>query len=284
VPRIEQSIAAGKIRYDGTKIQACLDKIHELGCVTGGEPAECAEAVDGTVAIGGECAMSDECAGDTYCKHGAACPGQCAPKETAGGPCSRNSECAGDLKCSDATQRCFAPAGAGQDCNAGQPDCQSPLFCVGSDENAGRPGKCRTLAEAFSVASGGSCLLGAPFCTTDLRCAVESTAGSTPITRCTAPVARGAACKLAYPDVCPGDQYCKIATGTTDGVCTAKPGNGQPCAQRTATDDPICAPNTRCDAGICRTRQKLGGSCQTSAVCYSENCIAGGCAPSGACE
>jgi hypothetical protein len=285
LPRLEQAIAAGKIRYDGTKIQACLDQVRTLDCVNGPEPTECTAAIDGTVAVGGECSMSDECAGgDTYCKVTAACPGHCAPREVAGGPCSRDNECVRDLSCSDTTGRCFAPATADQPCGAGQPECQGGLFCVGADEDAGRPGTCRTLADAFSVSAGGSCLIGAPFCQPNLRCTIDSVSGGVPSTRCAAPVASGAACKLAYPDVCPGDQYCKIATGTIDGVCTAKPGNGQPCAVRNAGEDPICAPNTRCDAGTCRSRQKLGGTCQTGAVCYSENCISGGCAPGGACE
>jgi hypothetical protein len=284
--RVEQAIAAGKVRYDGSKLQACLDKLRTGGCANAPEPAECTAAVDGTVAEGAECSMSAECAGSaSYCKTDASCPGRCAPLETAGGPCSRDSECAANLKCSQATSRCIRPAALGEACEAGAPECQGGLFCIGSNDS-GRQGQCQTLKDGFSVSAGQPCLQTAPFCEPSLRCAVESVNQTTGVitTRCAQPVASGAPCQLAYPDVCPNDQYCAIAGGASNGRCTAKPGNGQPCAMRTQTEDPICAPNTRCDAGTCRQLQKLGGSCQTDAVCYSENCINGGCAPSGACE
>jgi len=285
--RVEQAIAAGKVRYDGHKLEACLDKLRTLGCKNAPEPAECTAAVDGTVAEGGECSMSAECAGGAmYCKTDAACPGRCAPLETAGGSCKRDSECAANLKCSEATSRCIRPAEVGEACEAGAPECQGGLFCIGSDNDAGRQGQCRTLKDGFSVGAGQPCLQTAPFCEPSLRCVVESVNPSTGAitTRCAQPVASAAPCQLAYPDVCPGDQYCAIAGGASTGRCTAKPGNGQPCAMRTPNEDPICAPGTRCDSGTCRQLQKLGGSCQSDDVCYSGNCINSGCAPSGACE
>ena len=287
LPRIEQAIAAGKVRYDGTKLQACLDKVRAQGCTNGPEPAECTAAVDGTVAVGGDCSMSLVCAGgETYCKTDASCPGKCAPRETAGGLCTRDSECAANLRCSEQTQRCVEPAAQGAACGAGAPDCRGGLFCVGADDNAGRQGQCQTLDNAFSVTAGDSCLMSAPFCEPNLRCVVENFNQATGMatTRCAQPVASAAPCQLAYPDVCPGDQYCAVATGSLTGTCTAKPGNGQPCVRRTQDEDPMCAPNTRCDGGTCRQLQKLGGSCQTDDVCYSGNCIASGCAPAGACE
>jgi hypothetical protein len=284
IPRIEQAIAAGKMRYDGTKVQACVDELRSRGCLVGtDDPVECTNASDGTVAEGDACSMSAECAGgNTYCKTDATCPGRCAVREAAGGPCRRNSECAAGLQCSEATRRCYAPAAAGAACDAGAPKCRDDLVCVGADEDSGQSGQCRSFADAFSLDTGAACLIDAPFCKADLRCVIESGAPLT--TRCAAPVASGAPCKLALPDVCPGDQYCRAATDTVDGVCTAKPGNGQPCAAPGIGDDPICAPGTRCDGGTCRTRQRLGGTCAADAVCYSENCIAGGCAPAGACE
>jgi len=285
--RVEQAIAAGKVRYDGTKVRACLDKLKTAGCTNPAEPPECIAASDGTVPEGGECSMSVECAGGaTYCQTDGTCPGRCVPLETAGGTCRRDADCAPTLKCSETTQRCFVPAAVGEACEAGAPACQEGIFCIGSDNDAGRQGQCRTLTDGFSVGAGEACLQTAPFCEPSLRCVVESfnQATGTGVTRCAQPVASGAPCQLAYPDVCPGDQYCAVASGALTGRCTAKPGNGQPCARRTTTEEPVCAPGTRCDAGTCRQLQRLGGSCQSNNVCYSGNCINNGCAPSGACE
>jgi len=289
LPRIKSAIEAGKVRYDGKKFQACIDAIKARGCVDAPEPAECTAALDGTVDLGGDCTMNIECKGpETYCKSSAACPGKCTATEPAGTTCQRDSQCAAGLQCSDNTHRCAQPAAAGADCKgASAPNCGAGLICVGDDSKSGQSGKCQTLTDAFSVAAGGACLLsGAAFCKTDLRCAVESVdpVTQTITTRCSPPVASGASCKLAYPDVCPFDQYCAVPAQSIDGTCRAKPGSGQPCAARGSDAADICAPGTRCDGGICRSLQKLGGSCQTDDVCYSGTCAGGGCASAGACE
>jgi hypothetical protein len=249
--------------------------------------------LDGTVALGGDCSESLECQGaDTYCKAGGACPGRCAARESAGGPCGVNDDCAAGLRCDrDSANKeewvCYEPARPGDRCGGGTaPECEPGLICLGEDSDQGRSGNCRTTSEAFSGSSGDRCILDSPFCQADLRCVIESVDVATGniTTRCGAPVASGAACKMAYPDVCPFDEYCAVPPQSLDGTCRPKPGAGQACAAR--GDDPpdICAPGTRCDGGQCRPRQRLGGSCQGGSVCYSELCLDGGCAPAGACE
>jgi len=270
--RIEQAVQDGKVKYDGAKLQACLDAVKARGCGLGGEPPECTAAIDGTVALGQPCSMNLECAGgDTYCRTTTTCPGTCERKENAGAACTGNDDCAAGLRCSDTTQLCFVPAGAGDRCGGGTaPDCEPGLFCLGEDADAGQEGNYRSIAEAFSGTVGEACILNStPFCEPDLRCVVDAVNATTGeiTTRCSAPVASAAACKTAYPDMCPVDQYCAVPANQLNGVCTARPGNGQPCAQR--GNDTFCAPGTRCDGGTCRSLQKLGGACQTNDVCYS---------------
>jgi hypothetical protein len=285
---LEQAIADGKVEYDGTRAEECFDAVVARGCSDAAEPAACTQTIDGTVAIGGDCSKSVECKGsETYCKSDGTCPGQCAARETAGGSCAGDDECQPGLRCDEESQRCFEPAAAGDRCGGGiEPECEAGLYCLGEDRDQGRAGNCRTIEESFSGGAGERCLLDAPFCRADLRCVIESvdtTTGSI-TTACRPPLGSGAACKLSYPDVCPLDEYCAVQPQALEGTCTAKPGAGEPCASR--GDDPanICAPGTRCDGGQCRSRQKLGASCQTDDVCYSDQCLNGGCASAGACE
>jgi hypothetical protein len=286
--RLDQAISNGKVKYDGTRAQACFDAVVANGCRDGGEPAACTELLDGTIAVGGDCASDFECqGGDTYCKSSGSCPGRCAARESAGGPCSTNDHCQAGLRCDREVGRCFAPAGAGDRCGGGsEPECGAGLFCLGEDKDKSQPGNCRTISESFSGDSGEGCFFGAPLCKADLRCIVEGvdTATGNITTRCGTAASSGAACKIAIPDMCPTGEYCAVPPQMLDGRCTKKPGAGAACAAQ--GDDPpeICASGLRCDGAVCRSRQKLGGSCQADAVCYSEHCESGGCVSANACE
>jgi hypothetical protein len=282
--RIQQAVDDGKVRYDGTKMQACVDALKKRGCSLDREVPECTAAIEGTVALGESCTMNVECAGDAYCNMTASCPGTCERRANAGTACAGDEDCASGLQCSDTTQLCFVPAGAGDRCGGGTaPDCEPDLFCLGSDPDAGQEGNCRSIAEAFKATEGQPCILGgAPFCEFDLRCVIDVDATSQITTSCGRPVTSAAACKTAIPDMCPIDQYCAVPVNQVDGVCTAKPGNGQPCAQR--GNDTFCAPGTRCDGGTCRSLQRLGGTCQTDEVCYSTRCENNGCVSASSCQ
>lgn len=288
LPRIKQAIEKGTIVYDGSKVQACVAAVKARGCsTTNVAPPECTAAFDGTVEVGGDCDMDGECKGDdTYCKVGAACPGKCSLREQAGGDCASDDHCGANLKCSEDTSKCIVPAKNGEACGGGSaPECEPGQFCLGEDSDANKPGTCKSLEESFVGKEGDACYFdGAPLCTADLRCYVEgvdTTAGKL-ITKCGPPLTSGAACKIGIPDGCPADEFCKAAPQALDGTCTKKPAAGQPCEKQFEND--VCAPNTRCDAGTCKPLQKLGGSCTVDDVCYSGNCVNGGCAPSGACQ
>ena len=288
LPKIKQGIDDGTVSYDGTKMQACFDAIAARGCNLEGEPPECTAAIDGTVAIGGDCQMNVECAGaDTYCKSSGTCPGACAKREQAGSDCNHDDDCAAGLKCSGTTSKCVKPAAAGEACGGGgtAPDCQSGTFCVGSDDQGKVTGTCDTVDQAFSGKQGDECYFGGkPLCTTDLRCIVESvdtTTGSI-TAKCGPPVSSGAACKVSLVDACPADEYCKVPQNMLDGTCTPKPKSGEACVQ--VFEDPICGPGLRCDDGTCRPLQHLGASCAGDDVCYSGNCVGGGCVSAGGCQ
>ena len=289
LPRIKAAIESGKVRYDGSKLRACFDAARARGCVDGPEPAECTAAIDGTVEVGGSCASNIECkGGETYCKSTAACPGTCTAREPAGTTCQSDSQCASNLQCSEATSRCEQPAAAGADCRgASAPDCGEGLFCIGNDQDTGVPGKCRTLADGFSVAAGGACLLnGAAFCQPSLRCTIESVDPITQniVTRCSPPVASGASCKLSYPDVCPFNQYCAVPAQALDGTCEAKPGNAQPCAARgTDTPDISARPAPAATAAFAVRCKSSAVPARPTTSATAEPASRGGCAPAGAC-
>jgi hypothetical protein len=295
-PRVQNLIADGKVKYDGLRAEACFAALASQACSDDREREPCTEMLDGTIAIGGACSSNAECrGGDTYCKNEGACPGRCAPLESAEGPCSTNEDCQSGLRCNRVEGRCFRPAGAGDRCGGRAavgdggtplwnrpPECSAGLFCLGADSNLLLRGTCRTIEESFSGSSGDPCLGDAAACQPDLRCALD-TARSTQFGHCLPPVSSGAACKIAGPEMCPDDEYCAADfPSTVDGTCYAKPGAGEACAWRFF--DTFCAPGTICDARTCRPRQNLGGSCETYRVCYSEHCLNGRCAPKGACE
>ena len=57
---MQQKIAAGTIRYDGNKAQACLDALSKLSCdgLLQRDQPECLAALDGLVAQDGDCDLN----------------------------------------------------------------------------------------------------------------------------------------------------------------------------------------------------------------------------------
>ncbi len=277
---LKAAIDDGRVTFHGDRVQACLDAVSSSGCdgLLRGEPQACKDALQGTVASGSSCTLNEECSGDAYCKTGNVCPGACAPLETANGECKSDDDCSVGLICSESTDRCTAPAGPGNACGgASDPDCQPGYFCVGDDEETGASGTCRTIDETFSADAGAACSpTEGPFCKAGLGCAIEAfdpNDGSFTAT-CKMKVASGADCEISFPDICPLGEFCK-AVDSLVGTCTTAPVAGQAC-ETGPFDDPgtgdICAPNTRCENGMCRGFQRLGGSCVTDDVCFSNNC------------
>lgn len=288
LPSIEDSLAAGRTRYAGDKVQACLDEVRAAGCEIASalESDACRAAIDGTVAVGGECEFDHECAGEAYCKSSGACPGTCTAREAVGAACDDNDHCAVGLACAEDTKRCYQPASAGDPCGGSDgKECAFGLFCAGQDEQSGKAGTCRTLSDVLVHAAGEACNPDAgELCSSGTSCVLDGVDGQTPKFACVAPATAAGPCKPGFPEHCPGGQYCMVPSGTIEGTCTELPGDGQPCAVPPfGTEPTLCAPYTRCESGNCRSLQHVGSSCQTDAVCYTEHCVAGKCAPGGAC-
>jgi len=277
------AIDAGRVKYHGTKVQKCLDDVAAGGCDTLSqrEPESCKQALEGTLKEGEDCSLDAECEGDQYCKLGAACPGKCAAYEQAGGPCAATDNCASGLKCGD-TGLCVAPSQKGEACKQGEPDCTDGLLCLGQDDTAKTPGKCYTIAEALGGKEGDACSLDGKLCEAGLACEITSIAplgGS-----CVAKVGSGDACHAAFPDECPNDEYCALGLNPLmPGTCTSKPEAGEKCAMALGGGQ-ICAPYTRCDAGVCRDIAHAGEECNEDDTCYSGHCVNMACVTGSSCQ
>ncbi len=289
LPNFQTAVMSGKAKYDGTKLQACADKLAGLGCdaIYQRDIDECVATLSGTVAAGQACTMDVECAKGNYCK-GVACPGICSAREAAGGSCDADTDCASGLACHSG--KCETLAKVDEACGlATSPDCSAGLTCVGADSKAKKVGKCRPNAEAFKGSVSESCDPQAGvLCKEGSVCTIQSFGVAGLVAACTAPLAAGAACKASYPDACPLDEYCKlsgnIALGMVDGACTKKPKAGEPCGVGLLGGD-ICAPNWRCNkAKTCIVEERAGGSCESADICYSGTCTGGKCVAGGKCN
>lgn len=280
--RFKKSIEDGKTVYDGTKVTPCLEALKAAKCdELETSPAACDEVLVGQVELGGACQTNEECATTAFCKLDAACPGTCTAKQDVGVACQDDDDCREGLKCDET---CVQPAAKDGACGGGvAPDCGGALFCLGENEDEGTAGKCVGLDEAFVGKLGEPCLQDAPLCEAGLSCAISVDGQGQPSWACVARSAAGAACNLAFPDACPVDEYCDPVPQTVAGTCKKRPTDGQACAEP-AFGDPVCAANTRCDAGVCTARRRLGGNCVDDAVCFTDFCSDGKCASKGSCE
>jgi hypothetical protein len=279
-------VDAGRIKYHGTKLQACLDEVSGGGCSTLNErgPESCEAALEGTVAEGGDCELDEECKGKQYCKIGDACPGTCTLLEQAGGLCSGNSDCVSGLMCGE-TGRCVAPAKAGEPCKQGEPDCIAGYLCLGEDAATSTPGTCLEVESTFNGRAGDECSLETSLCSSGYACEITKVAplGGT----CAAQVASGDSCRAAFPDECPADEFCQLGSNPLnplEGTCTPKPEAGEPCGKGLGPTPDQCAPYARCDSGVCRELAHLGEGCTVNATCYSEHCVDGACVAANSCE
>jgi hypothetical protein len=286
---IQDAIDADRIVYDGTHLEACVNDIRGRSCaeLMNRETPECEAALRGTVALGGECTLNEECVGSAFCKVEAACPGVCSELLAAGEDCTESNQCASGLECAD-DQTCTAPAGPGDVCKGGEPDCSIGYLCAGADDKANTSGNCCTYDEVFTVATGQPCsFFDGELCQTNLVCEIQSFDAMAGIVAMCAPKkGSGQPCRLAIPDQCPTDEYCVIVPDTLEGTCTPRPGAGAPCGPSALDENApiICVAGTACDGGTCRARAHLGQSCTTDTVCLSEHCNNGTCVSENACE
>lgn len=285
-PEVIQAVESGRAKYTPSKLQGCLDRMREGSCgsINTRDLPECVAAFDGSVAAGGDCTLDAECASGTYCKMGSTCPGKCTARGAAGAECEEEEHCASGLVCSP-EGRCVAPAKLGEACDAGAPECEPGLLCMGADDQARRPGSCRTQADALSSQQGEVCSPSEGKLCKDLApCAFDGIVGQQPVFKCIAPVAKGGACAIAFPDPCQADEWCSgidTQQGVFTGTCRPLAGEGEPCSDGFGK---ACRPGAACDDGVCRTVQERGGACSSDVGCYSDRCSGGTCVANSPCS
>ena len=281
---LQGEIDAGKVTYDPSKIQACLDSLRAGSCaqMLERDSPVCLAALDGTVELGGACTFNEDCQGKALCKSSSGtCPGQCAPLLAAGQACTQDSDCQDGLQCSSETSLCVQPASDGQACEYGSPPCGPGLLCMGKDDSKKTSGICKTPTETFSAANGSACdpTVGL-LCQIGSACVADSYS-LTPISiqwLCVpaGSYAAGAACKPGLPDACAGGSYCQTGPGigALSGTCTSLPAAGQACASGLIQ----CQPGAVCVSSLCQNLAANGVSCTGDGACYSGHCgTSGGC-------
>lgn len=115
VAGIKASEKQGRVVYDGTKVQACVDTLNSASCSElqttnhfSGIPA-CASFLQPKVALGGACSSDFECI-DAYCdKTGVAsgADGACHALVESGASCANGGECDTGLACDATAMTCM---------------------------------------------------------------------------------------------------------------------------------------------------------------------------------
>ncbi len=283
-PLWQESIDAGRLAFDGSKLDDCISAASALGCAAleSRDIAACEEAFEGLVEPGGACVMEIDCAGEAYCAFGAACPGICTARVGGGESCTSNEGCVSGLICGGGT--CVMPAGNGEACGGSSAiECEAGLLCTGETDT--EAGACKPFDEVFTEAVGAPCNLVDgldPLCQEGLSCVVEDFDFATmEVTQtCAAPSSNGGACNLGFPEVCPTGEYCNAnpMAGVFDGTCIDLPAAGETCRAVSDGLGQPCAPAHACVSGTCRALQANGASCSDDGECYSGSCDGGLCA------
>ncbi|HEY1812066.1 MAG TPA: hypothetical protein VGG74_06895 [Kofleriaceae bacterium] len=257
-PTFEMLVASGKVTFDGSVAQECLDAIVGTSCdqtqmTARILPDACSHYLVGTVAMGSACEQNAECQSGA-CAIGdcqqACCTGTCAAVQApagSGDPCITR-PCEPDLTCSTNTGTCAALGGMSDAC-ALPTDCDFGLGCAGGEcqplPAVGQPcldGQCADVGAVCNEA--GTCVMvGLPgaACATDADCSQFAECNGT---TCVAFPMLGESCDAG----CSDGSYCNIADGGSgSGTCTALGSDGTPC-----TVSSECA-NGYCPSGTCET-------------------------------
>jgi hypothetical protein len=282
---VQKDIDAGKVTYDGTKVDACVSALQAAGCdvLTRRLSTLCPAVIVGSAAEGAACTTNAECKAPLFCKK-ASCPGTCATLLSAGEDCKHDDDCQDGLKCSTQTKKCVKPAADGATCEGPTgPSCASDHACKGG--NNATPGTCIPVNQAFAAAEGETCdPTTTTFCADGLACALTGVVNNKTQFQCKAR-STGSSCSIAYPEDCPNGQYCVVPDPKTSftGTCTPLPAAGSACGKHVPSDltsnDQFCAPGTVCVQQTCHALQNLGEACTVNAECVSGLCDSGGCAP-----
>jgi hypothetical protein len=239
VAAVQRSVEEGTIVYDPSGLPACIEAYSELGCeeVTVGFPEECKQALKGLAEEGETCAHALECDAGFYC--GPTC--QCTRPAAEGEACFVTAQCEAGLSCFMGA--CAPLGGEGDPCGAGvAPDCLTGFICVTADEKAAVAGRCFSGEDLFLRREGDDCnALGDPptLCDEGLACPVAL------FSKCVPTAPPGGACQLAFPDMCPANEYC------SSGTCVPLPGPGEACATGIVVKRP-CSAYSRCVNNVLR--------------------------------
>lgn len=281
------SIRAGRVVYDGTKVDACFQDAKAPFCSTsnfGSDIPSCQMVFRGTVQAGGVCYAPyvpmlvngfrlDECAPGAYCTSGTSvCPGTCAAYAKAGDPCTElDGHCGPGNYCTGT--KCAPLLGLGESCAAAGAQCGSALRCGATDapdgglvceapRTEGQSCKADAECDRFYCLTGtcrpgheGEECLAFGKCDVGLKCGIAG---------CQKPIAAGGAC--SSPDACADGLVCQVEgrndAGDPVGHCHVPetPAAGQPCFNGK------CAAGAWCDTSgsgtaTCRTSGSVGDPC-----------------------
>jgi Dickkopf N-terminal cysteine-rich region len=266
---VPAAIDAGRMRFNSSGAQECLDAVSSAPCDRDGMLARlarhCSNVVQARVRPGGTCFGHAECLGG-ICALGNGCPGQCvawpAPGEACGGGCDPSVEYCG-VPMGGSAAVCLTRKPAGATC-AGDEECVFDLLCIAQ--------KCAERWQPTGAACGGTtrpcgdglaCVAGvcAPFVQENAMCTNASVC--MPGSACA-----GGTCK-PWRDV---GQTC----GQDDGLCPASQSCGATCSSvhqprahfHDACDVMACAPGLVCDSfHECSYPAGIGGKCADTVEC-----------------
>ena len=282
-PAYEAYVLAGRIRYNGNAVAACLAKEAALSCSTNGLDhrvnfATCiarANVYTGAVAGNAKCSIDEECisqlcsnqcdSNQSCCTDGT-CVGSAAPVVTP--PAKLGEACAGELAnacvdgtfCDSSTGVCAAYKPAGATCTDAT-QCGDGLFCNFNT------GMCTAPAHL-----GQSCAT--------LACGDEGTYCNFSTQLCTSFASLGGACNDTTEGECTSYAMCDSTTMK----CVPYPATGASCANTNGACGDV---GSLCNESlICELQGATGAACVGSADCISGNCdlTTHVCAPVAVCQ
>ena len=223
--RAEDAAQAGRLIYDATEAGRCVRATALASCAARPfSDGACDRMLAGRVPEGGACTSSGECRGGARCED-AACGAQCC-LGTCGAP---PPEPGYEPLLAELGDRCETHV-----------DCIDDAYCE-------IDGRCAAMPEEAGERCLFGCLPG------DLYCDLAELT-------CRPYAELGAACDPTRQQAPPCNRAWAVCTS---GVCTPRPGLGEPCAG----DPDSCIATTRCEHGVCEPRGEPGDPCESSSEC-----------------
>lgn len=270
-PSSKEAVDKGKVIFDGSLAQDCLDAFGAQTCDTTDQdgraffPAKCRDIVKGTVGSGGACALDAECKSGACdiptstmtCPQGT-CTGDAPPAPGgAGATCSSSNGCAVGFYCDFTNQVCAELKAAGATCQASN-ECAYGLGCAGTTTAR----TCKALPKLGEACPDGVCRDAGNYCNSAMQCAKIGLEGAA----CTS----SQQCSSFYP------------CDTQAMKCTKAPSAGQACIGRCFDANTFC--DTSSATPTCISTKADGGTCSSNSQCQSDNCDQGSGAGSGTCS